>query len=128
MSAYQNLTSVVPDGYGNVTSLSYTIDIDGTLWSIPQPVIPIGGGMAIAPEITRDGTGLHIHLDRWIVYSLNPIVAMPVWLPTQATAVAFARDFDRDPAITFAHSHEARHAWSRAWLTNHPEAVAAFTR
>ncbi|SEF30167.1 hypothetical protein SAMN05421837_10538 [Amycolatopsis pretoriensis] len=117
MTGYLKLDSYVLDGRG-IAAVNCEITVNGTRVSILRPFVEIGPYLAVTPQVTADGEGIRIRLDAWAPMKYGhdgPVIFLPLVTSTQGGAVAAARAFEADPAITWSAPFAELMAWCQRW-------------
>jgi hypothetical protein len=119
MTNYLKLDSYVFDSSG-LAAVNCEITINDTRVSFVRPFVQIAPHLAVTPGVAADDNGIRIRLDAWHAMNFGhngPISILPLTVPTQAAAVAAARAFDADPAITWSAPLDQLTAWCQHWVT-----------
>jgi hypothetical protein len=117
MTSYLKLDSYVFNGRG-VAAVTCEITMNDTTVSLNRPFVQIAPYLAVTPAVAADETGIRIRLDAWQAMSFGrpgPVCILPLTVPTQAAAVAAARAFEADPAITWSAPLDQLTAWCQRW-------------
>lgn len=112
-----------PGGYSAPLITQQVGDVEYTL---PLPFQEVTDSAAIYPamEPTEDGSAISMRLDRWVVVNLQHGTRLSLLLPDMATAARAARDFEREPGISWTSDWTELESWANSWIHREQERKA----
>lgn len=116
MSAYVKLASVRQVS-GGVAMSSRTIRVADVDYDVALPFVEVADPVVVTPvmELGADGRSVSIRLDRWEVVHLDLNLRIPLVVGEMSGAVRVAREFERDPGVSWRSEPDELRRWAWSW-------------